>query len=211
LESNSYKKIKNVEKEKYRDEVLQEIAILIDKHPTSIASALKHSNTFFKYPYSKKDLVDAASYAIINNRTFQKNIAVAIAYNKAGLLDGKTINPKDFAEFSNLGGSSTKIDNKKLAGDITKTIVTSTAQGAEQGGWIGAIIGAVAGIVNGGFQWGSADKDAKAQEEVAKAKIYAKLFDKDAKKGKNSWIPMVVVASVLLAGGIVVFFTLKEK
>jgi hypothetical protein len=205
-----------VEKEQARDKVLREIATLIDEHPDSVASALNHSNTFFEYPYTKKDLVDAASYAIVNNRLFQKNISVVIANRKIGLLDkGKIITQKEFVEFSNIGGKKARIDSKKLAVSMGSTIAKGAAGGAKSGKEpisiiVGAIVGTVVGIVDAGFQWGSASKNAKASEEAAKAKIYAELFDKDKKK-KNWWIPIAVLGGVLIAGGIVVFMTLKEK
>lgn len=200
-----------MEKEKAQNKVLREIATLIDEHPASVASALNHSNTFFKYPYTEGELVDAVSYAIVNNRLFQKNISVVIAYKEVGLLNkGVTVNPREFVEFSNIGGKGTKIDAGDLAADIGSTIAQSTAQGAEQGGWIGAIVGAVAGVVSGGFKWGSADKNAKAEKEKAKAKIYAELFDKKNKRAKHYWLPAAIVGAVLLVGGIVVFITLKK-
>ena len=89
---------------------------------------------------------------------------------------------------------------------------TSVAKGAASGREpITIIIGAIVGLIDAGFQWGTASKKAKTAEEIAKAKIYADLFSKDKKKNKNYWIPIVVVGGVLLVGGIVIYFALKEK
>lgn len=195
-----------------REAIAKQIATLIDEYPSSVADALRVSKAFFEYPYTKKDLADASAYSIVNNRLFQKNISVLIGFYKAGLLDkGERVSEEQYVTFSNIAGKGTKIDSGKLGKDMAQSIATSTGAWAQTGGWIGAIVGAVIGAVDAGFQWGTASKKAKTNEEIAKAQIYAELFDKDKKRKKNYWIPIAVLGGVLLVGGVVTFIVLKEK
>jgi len=185
-----------------RERLVRKIADLIDRNPSSIASALQHSNTFFKYPYTQEELVDATAEALIEDPLFRKNIAVIIACDDNNLL-------KD-VDFSNLGGKDSRIDSGKATGDFAKTVATHSGAWSSMG-WIGNIIGAVVGVIDASFGLASKNKRAESAKEVARAEIYTELFDKKKKKDKNWWIPAVVVGTVLILGAVAVFITLKKK
>ena len=99
-----------MEKGKYDDKerILERIAGLIKKHPVSVASALAHSNTFIENPYDKRELADKVAYALVNNRIFQRNIAIVISHDEVGNLDSGFQLTEE--SFSNIGGSRIRKD-----------------------------------------------------------------------------------------------------
>ena len=185
-----------------RKRLVCKIADLIDRNPSSVASALEYSNTFFEYPYTEKELVDTTANALVEDPLFRKNISTVIVYDENNLLNG--------VDFSNIGGKDARIDSGKATGDFAKTVGEHTMAWSSMG-WVGNIIGAVVGVVDASFGLASKNKKADAAKEVARAEIYTELFDKKKKKNKNWWIPAVVVGSILVLGGVVVFITLKKK
>jgi hypothetical protein len=184
-----------------RKRLMRKIADLIDENPSSVASALEYSNTFFKYPYTEKELVDTTAHALVNDPLFRENISVVIAYDENNLLR---------SDFSNIGGKKTKLDAGKETGEFAKTVGKHTASWSG-GGVIGLIVGAVVGAVDASFSLGRKKKEAQRQEEIAKMELYAELFDKKKKRNKNWWIPVAVVGGVLVLGGVAVFIALKKK
>lgn len=89
-----------------------------------------------------------------------------------------------------------------------KTIASSTAGGAKVAGPIGAIIGAVVGAVNSGFSWGKAVNEKKTQDKVFKDELLDDIFTEEKKR--KDIVPLIVIGSVLLVGGVVTYFALKE-
>jgi hypothetical protein len=177
--------------------VLRDIAKLIKSNPTSIAKTLEKSGTFIENPYDKKELADKVAFNIANNKEFQQLIAIEIA--------------KEIVEkqgFSNLGGKG-KIDWSKQGQYAGETITKDTVQGASAGPW-GALIGAVVGIIDSGFNLASAKKRALAEEEEYKAELYEELFDDKSKKKNKYLVPSLILGGVLIVGGVVTYFALKE-
>ena len=185
-----------------RKRIVKKIADLVDRNPSSIVSALQHSNTFFKYPCNEKELVDAIAEGLVYDPLFRKNISILIVCDEHNLLDD--------VDFSNIGGKDARIDSGKATGDFAKTVVTHTGAWSSMG-WIGNVIGAVVGVIDASFGLASKKKKAESAKEIARAEIYTELFDKKKKRDKNWWIPAVVLGSVLILGGVVVFITLKKK
>ena len=191
-----------MEQGKYRDKkyALKKIAQLIKSNPRAIASALRHSKVFIENPSDKRELADKVAHSLANNLLFHKNIGLVLGANEAGRL-----NYLSEQDFSNLGGKG-KIDYK---GELTHTATTvgeATASGAQSGGWVGAIVGAVVGSINAGFSWAKAGKNAKIEEEQYRQELLDELFVEP----KRNWTPVWIVGGVLLVGGVVTYFALKE-
>lgn len=195
-------KNKNVGADKYRDKkyVLHKIAQLIKSNPLSISSALNHSKVFIENPYDKRELAEKVAYNIVNNLQFQRNISLVLGANEAGVLE--TLKDEDY---SNLGGRG-DINYAEQASEGGKAIASATASGAQSGGWVGAIVGAVIGTVTAGFGWGAAGKKAKIDEERYRQELIGELFEEP----KTNWMPIYIVGGVLIVGGIVTYFALKE-
>ena len=155
---------------------------------------------FIENPYDKRELAEKVAHSLVNNLSFQKNIGLVLGANEAGVLDSLT--PEDF---SNLGGRG-KVDNKEQAGNTAMIVGSATASGAQSGGWVGAIVGAVVGAVNAGFSWGTAGKRAKIESEQYKQELIGELFAEP----KTNWMPIYILGGVLLVGGVVTYFALKE-
>lgn len=108
-------------------------------------------------------------------------------------------------DWSNLGGRG-RMDAKGEAQKAGTTIASATAAGTQSGGWIGAIVGAVVGSINAGFGLGTAKKRAKIDEEKYRQELIGELFEEP----KTNWTPIYIVGGVLLVGGVVTYFALKE-
>lgn len=83
-------------------------------------------------------------------------------------------------------------------------------EGASSGGSGGGgnIISSIADMVGSISQWGASSKDLKAEEQRSKNAMYEKIF---GGKKKTNWLPIVVIAGVLVIGGIVVWKTTGKK
>lgn len=180
--------------------VLKKIAQLIKTNPLAVSSALTHSKVFIDNPYNKREIAEKVAHSLVNNLWFQKNIGLVLAANEVGKLNSLT--PEDF---SNLGGRG-EIDYGKEAKNTALVVGGATASGAQSGGLWGAIAGAVIGAVNAGFSWGTAGKRAKIDEEQYKQELIGELFEEP----KTNWMPVYIIGGVLLVGGIVTYFALKE-
>ena len=191
-----------MEQGKYKNKkyVLRKIAQLIKNNPLSIESALNNSKVFIENPYDKRELAGKVAYSLVNNLLFQKNIGIVLGANEAGILEA--LSPEDF---SNLGGRG-RIDYGQQAKEGGMTIASATAAGSQSGGWIGAVVGAVIGSVNAGFSWGTAGKRAKIDEEKYRQELIGELFEEP----KKNYMPIYIIGGVLLVGGIVTYFALKE-
>jgi hypothetical protein len=192
----------NVEAVKYKNKkyVLKKIAQLIKTNPLYIASTLKYSKVFIENPYNKRELAEKVAHSLVNNLSFQKNIALVLGVAEAGKLDVLTD-----GDFSSLGGRG-EVDQKGEWKNTGKVIGSATVAGTAQGGWVGAIVGAVVGAVNAGFSWGTAGKRAKIDEEQYRQELLGELFEEP----KKNYLPLYIIGGVLLAGGVVTYFALKE-
>ena len=187
---------------KYKNKkyVLKKIAQLIKTNPISISSALKHSKVFIENPYNKRELAEKVAHSLVNNLSFQKNIALVLGAEAVGKLDVLTDE-----DFSNLGGRG-KIDYGEQWKNTGKVVGGATVSGAQSGGIWGAVAGAVIGAVNAGFSWGTAGKRAKIDEEQYRQELIGELFEEP----KKNYMPLYIVGGVLLVGGVVTYFALKE-
>lgn len=108
--------------------------------------------------------------------------------------------------------------------DISKAIVSVNdpkqlnANGVESGsqaaastagsGAAAGVVGAVAGAISSIFQFGSSRQNAKAEEERTRQEIYDKLLTENE---KTNYLPYIIIGGVLIIGGIVAFFALRNK
>mgnify|MGYP003634079771 CR=1 FL=1 len=188
-----------MEQGNYRNKkfVLRKIAQIIKTNPLSIESALNHSKVFIENPYDKRELAEKVAHSLVNNLSFQKNIGLVLGANEAGVLDSLT--PEDF---SNLGGRG-----RVNAGQQVKDGVVKVVKGASGGkDPISAIVGAVVGLIDAGFSWATAGKRAKIQSEQYKQELIEQLYAEP----KTNYLPIYIVGGVLLVGGVVTYFALKE-
>tara|TARA_R110000787_G_scaffold44415_8_gene109029 strand:- start:543 stop:899 length:357 start_codon:yes stop_codon:yes gene_type:complete len=107
--------------------------------------------------------------------------------------------------WSNIGGRG-RVDAKEQLGKAGVTIGKATAAGTQSGGWIGAIVGAIIGSVDAAFGVGTAKKRAKIEEERYRQELIGELFEEK----KTNFTPIYIIGGVLLVGGIVTYFALKE-
>jgi|TARA_R110000787_G_scaffold11722_5_gene38446 hypothetical protein len=107
---------------------------------------------------------------------------------------------------------SNSIFQKNLAVTFTKkgSAAKHDYAGAEgDGGGGGNIISSIANMIGSIGKWGSSSKDLKAEESRTKARMFEKIFGSGKKR---NWMPIIVVAGVLLIGAMVVWrVTAKNK
>jgi len=136
-----------------REIVLDKISQLIENNPQEIINALKHSNVQVSESATKEDLINKASSNIVNNKLFQKNIAVIMVFENTGE------SPKEEDYANGEGGAGTG------------------SGGSGGGGWITS----VADMVGSGFKFGIATQELKATQATAKASMFEKVFGKEQK------------------------------
>ncbi len=179
--------------------VLKKIAKLIKQNPKIVLNALERSDIYVENPNSKIELATKTAYALTNSKTFPSNIGKVLALQ--GIQEEQS-------SFSSLGGKG-KVDWKSETVNSGAAIGKGIAGGAKSGGIVGAIIGAVVGAVDAGFGWAKAGKKAKTEEEKYRQELLNDLFTK--KERKNKYLPIFIIGGVLIAGGIVTYYTLKEE
>jgi hypothetical protein len=179
--------------------ILDKTSELIDKQPKSIIKALKKSNIRVSDNANKMQLIDLASKNLYENRIFQKNLAVTIA------TDGIAQD----SEYANSTGQG--FDLSGLLGGLGGGGGDAAAGGggaAAGGGGAAGIISSVADMVGSIGQFGASRNQLKLEEQKSKAAMYEKVFG--AKK-KTNWLPIVIIAGVLLIGGVVVWRVTANK
>ena len=182
-------------KYKNRKFVLKQISKIIQSNPRLVASALERSNISIENPNDKRELVDKTAFVLANSLSFPSNIGKVLAVRETE------------SEYSNLGGKG-KVDWKAELGNTGKVIAQGTAGGAKSGGLFGAIAGAVVGAVNAGFSWARAGKNAKIEEEQYRQELLNDLFSE--KKKKKNYLPIFIIGGVLIVGGVVTYYALKD-
>lgn len=80
--------------------------------------------------------------------------------------------------------------------------------GGEGGGGGGNIVSSIADMVGSISQWGASNQNLKAEEQRTKGKMYEKIF---GGQQKRNWMPIIVVAGVLLIGAMVVWRVTAKK
>lgn len=183
--------------------ILDKISELIDKQPKSIIKALKKSNVRVSDNANKMQLIDLASKNLYENRIFQKNLAVTIA------TDGIAQD----SEYANSTGQGFDLSGLLggLGGGGGGAAAGAAAGGggaAAGGGGAAGIISSVADMVGSIGQFGASRNQLKLEEQKSKAAMYEKVFG--AKK-KTNWLPIVIIAGVLLIGGVVVWRVTANK
>lgn len=112
--------------------------------------------------------------------------------------------------------------SKQFKNEIAKAIVSvndskhmnvdgsASGAGAGAGKVAGASnpVTAIATAIGSIFEFGASRQNAKAQEEQSKRELYDKLLSDDERK---NYMPLIVIGGVLLIGGIVAFFALRNK
>ena len=187
-----------MEQRNYSDKkyALKKIAQLIKSNPLEVENALKHSNVFIEKPLSKRELAEKVAYNLAHNRNFPKNIGLSLYRAELSKL-----NPSE--RFNNLGGRG-EVDFREQASQSAQKIGQGVAGGKDP---ITMIIGAIAGTIDAAFGIGTAKKRAKADEERYRQELIGELFEEEK---KTNWIPIYIVAGVLVVGGIVTYFALKK-
>jgi len=189
--------LNDVDYKRYRNKkfVLKQISKLIKSNPKLVAGALERSNISIVNPNDKRELVDKTAYALANSLNFPSNIGKVLALKEAE------------AEYSNLGGKG-KVDWKGELANTGKKIGGGAAGGAKSGGLVGVIVGAVVGAVDAGFSWARAKKDAKIEEEQFRQELIGDLLG--GKKKKTNYLPIYILGGVLIVGGVVTYYALKD-
>jgi hypothetical protein len=72
----------------------------------------------------------------------------------------------------------------------------------------GGVANAFTSVLTGFFDYKTSKNEQQIAEDNAKANLYNKLIGND---GKSSMLPIIVIGSVLLIGGVIIFFALKKK
>lgn len=164
-----------------RDLILDEVGRLIETDRPAVISALKDSGYTISPSASKKEVINKTVSALYRSKQFKLDVAKAIAAGN---------DPK----FANSNGSDL---------DKAKGLASGAAAGAS-----GGVVGAIAGAIGAIFTFGSSRQNRKAEEERAKQELYNKLL---TDKEQTNWIPVIVIGGVILIGGIVAFFALRNN
>ena len=171
--------------------VLDKTASLIENDPKAIITALKKSGVKVSDNATKLQLIDLASVNLYENRLFQKNLAVTLV-NEGMAQDS------DYANSTGQG-----FDLGGLLGGLGGGGGDAASAGKGGGGAAAAgIVSSVADMVGSISQWGASKNQLEAQEQQSKQMMYSRIF---GEKKKTNWLPIVIVAGVLLIGGVVVW------
>jgi hypothetical protein len=180
--------------------VVDKTASLIENDPKAIITALKKSGVKVSDNATKLELIDLASVNLYENRLFQKNLAVTLV-NEGMAQDS------DYANSTGQG-----FDLGGLLGGLGGGGGDAASAGSGGGGGGGAaaagIVSSVADMVGSISQWGASKNQLVAQEQQSKQMMYSRIF---GEKKKTNWLPIVIVAGVLLIGGVVVWRVTAKK
>lgn len=137
----------------------------------------------------------------------KSGVSVPDKYTKIDIIDLVSKSIYGNAEFQkNIGFL---IQKKTL--NFSNGVGDAPAPAPTTGSGIGA---ALSGFLSGGlgtiFSVVGSVQDRKSAEANAKASLYGKIFGEDDKQ-KTNYIPIVIIGSVLLLGGIIAVVILKQK
>lgn len=196
-----------------QDVILDQIAELIKTNPQIVDKVLRQSGVRLSVSASKSELIDKTIDNIYTNIELQKNLSALLAYknlhkaefsNADGEFWGKV---KDW--FGNMKEKSedrkANRQDKRDENSSTSSEGSSKPQVTMGADWVSAIAGAVGSV----FSFAAANQEKKANQELAKAKLYEKIFGQN-QKNKNI-LPIVIISAVLIIGGVVAYVSLKQK
>lgn len=184
LMSNFGGSIKSKDSEMTKDIVFSEIRKILETNPSILIEGLNKSGISTPKNVSKKQLINLVVENLYSNNKFQKKISEIIA-------NGHNDKYSNFDLGSLVEGGT----------DATK----KTAEGAAGGGVVGAVAGAIGSI----FGTVGKFKDAKTQKEADKQKLMLAILQGDEKK--TNYVPIIIISSILIVGGIIAFVALKKK
>jgi hypothetical protein len=95
--------------------------------------------------------------------------------------------------------------SKQFRSDVSRSIEKATQKNSNV---VGAIAGTVLVAVASIFGFAKSNKEAKTEKERTRQQLYDKLLTNNEQR---NWIPVIVIGSVLLIGGIAAFFALRNK
>ena len=168
-----------------RELVIDKIANIIQTSPKEMVKILRYSKVDISDTATMKELVNAASYNLHNNLLFQKNLAVTIE-------KGSSAQAEEYAQADDGGGGST-------AGGV---VINS-------GGGGGSMVSSIADMIASIGKYGASSNDLKAEQEKSKSLMYQKIFGDGEEK--TNWMPIIVIAGVLLIGAMVVWRVTATK
>jgi NADH:ubiquinone oxidoreductase subunit 6 (subunit J) len=151
------------------------------------------------------------------HKLIAKNPAVLIeALTSSGVVVKKGISKNDLIDLVVDNLYSNDSFKEKLAVIISGNTKPKYSNGdgegddSEGGGGIptGAV-GAIAGAIGSIFSFGASKTNAKTQAQADKEKLKLALLADDKKK--TNWLPIVIISSVLLVGGIIAVVALKRR
>lgn len=196
----------SADKNMTKDVLFSELHRLIDTEPEVVAKTLKNSGVYVPNKPNKKKLIHLTVENLYENKAFRSNISNVIG-SKMGSSD---------INYSNIiGDGATRSANvNKVAVDSGKLKVggSTATQGVGKvigGGASSGVIGAVSGAVDSIFGFAKSKTEAKTQKEADKQRLIQSLIQN--KQGKTNWLPIVLISSVLLIGGIIAIVELRKK
>lgn len=212
-----------------RDLILDEVGRLIETDRPAVISALKDSGYTISPSASKKEVINKTVSALYRSKQFKLDVAKAIVKNDTqSSFAGADGNLLDKAKGLMSSGGGAKGSSGGGGGDFWDKIkdslggIGSGSSGSGSGGGTasgglastagagasGGIAGAIAGAIGAIFTFGASRQNRKAEEERAKQELYNKLL---TDKEQTNWIPVIVIGGVILIGGIVAFFALRNN
>lgn len=201
-----------------QDVILDEIAELIKTNPQIVEKVLRQSGVRLSVSTSKSELIDKTIDNIYTNIELQKNLSALLAYknlHKAeysnadgefwGKVKGWFGNMKEKSEDRKANRQDKRDENSSSTSSSSSSENSSKPQVTMGADWVSAIAGAVGSV----FSFAAANQEKKANQELAKAKLYEKIFGQN-QKNKNI-LPIVIISAVLIIGGVVAYVSLKQK
>ena len=178
-----------------RDVLLSEIHKILARNPQVLIEALNKSGIPTKKNISKDALINQTVEALYSSKKFRDVISEVIIHGHSDI-------------YSNADGALMSKINGLFggAGEASGEAVGGAVAG---GGGGGDPVSAVAGAIGAIFGFAKSKSDEKNQKEADKAKLRLAILSDSTQK--TNWMPIIIVSSVLLIGGIVAYVSLKEK
>lgn len=167
-----------------KDVILDEVSRLIELDRPVVVSALKESGYKISPKAKKKEVIDKTVSALYRSNQFRHDIAKAIV---------SANDPK----YANAGGSASGAGSGagKVGGiDPVTAIANATSS--------------LFGIFSSGFASREEKLRLQQEQERTKQQMYDKLLTENE---KTNYLPYIVIGGVLIIGGIVAFFALRNK
>ena len=168
-----------------KDVILDEVSRLIELDRPVVISALKDAGYSISPKAKKKEVIDKTVSALYRSNQFRHDIAKAIV---------SANDPK----YANAGGSASGAGAGagKVGGGIDP--VTAIANASAQ----------LFGIFSSGFASRQEKLRLQQEQERTKQEMYDKLLTENE---KTNYLPYIIIGGVLIIGGIVAFFALRNK